>query len=105
MESMFENCESLISLDLSNFNTQNVTDIRYMFSNCKSLILLNLSNFNTQNVTEMRYIFSNCYSLISLDLSNFNIKNHNNINNDNIFDNCNSLSFKTIKKLNNLEVL
>ena len=38
MRSMFYNCNSLTSLDLSNFNTQNVTDMSYMFSNCNSLI-------------------------------------------------------------------
>ena len=31
---MFYGCSSLISLDLSNFNTNNVTSISYMFSNC-----------------------------------------------------------------------
>ena len=35
---MFFNCISLISLDLSNFNAQNVTDMSYMFFNCRSLI-------------------------------------------------------------------
>ena len=47
---MFSDCYSLISLDLSNFNTQNVINMRNMFSNCNSLISLNLFNFNTQNV-------------------------------------------------------
>ena len=31
---MFYNCSSLISLDLSNFNTQNVTNMMLMFCNC-----------------------------------------------------------------------
>ena len=35
---MFFNCYSLTSLNLSNFNTQNVTDMSYMFYNCNSLI-------------------------------------------------------------------
>ena len=34
---MFWGCKSLISLDLSNFNTQNVTDMGCMFSGCNSL--------------------------------------------------------------------
>ena len=66
---MFFDCESLISLNLSNFNTQNVTNMNYMFYNCNSLISLYLSNFNTQNVTNMNYMFYNCISLICL---NFN---------------------------------
>ena len=40
----------------------------FMFSNCSSLISLDLSNFNTQNVTSMSGMLYNCSSLISLDL-------------------------------------
>ena len=49
--------------------------MEYMFNNYNSLTLLNLSNFNTQKVTNMRFMFFNCYSLSSLDLSNFNTQN------------------------------
>ena len=35
-------CKSLINLNLSNFNTQNVTDMSYMFSCCNSLNKKNL---------------------------------------------------------------
>ena len=34
-----------------------------MFCGCKSLTNINLSNFNTQNVTNMINMFSYCYSL------------------------------------------
>ena len=34
-----------------------------MFSNCSSLTSLNLSNFNTNNVTYMDAMFYNCSSL------------------------------------------
>ena len=37
MSSMFFNCSSLNNLDLSKFNTQNVTNMCCMFSHCKSL--------------------------------------------------------------------
>ena len=50
---MFFFCESLTSLDLSNFNTQNVTNMEYMFFGCEPLTSLDLSNFNTQNVINM----------------------------------------------------
>ena len=32
----------------------------YMFYGCSSLKKLNLSNFNTNNVTDMDYMFSEC---------------------------------------------
>ena len=60
---MFYYCNSLSSLDLSNFNTQNVTNMGYMFSYCNSLSSLDLSNFNTQNVTNMESMFRGCKSL------------------------------------------
>ena len=47
-------------LNLSNFNTNNVTDMSYMFSECSSLKELNLNNFNTNNVTNMREMFRGC---------------------------------------------
>ena len=72
---MFSECSSLTSLNLSNFNTNNVTDMSYMFYKCSSLTSLNLSNFNTNNVIDMKDIFygfnkncniiSNDYKLIS----------------------------------------
>ena len=34
---MFRDCNSLTNLNLSNFNTQNVTDMEHMFSFCNSL--------------------------------------------------------------------
>ena len=56
---MFSWCYSLTSLNISKFNTDNVTDMRYMFSGCSSLTSLNLSNFNTNNVTNMSGMFYN----------------------------------------------
>jgi surface protein len=55
---MFSSCSSLTSLNLSNFNTNNVKYMSYMFSHCSSLTSLNLSNFNTNNVKDMSYMLS-----------------------------------------------
>ena len=44
----------------------------YMFAYCHSLTHINLSNFNTQNVTGMSYMFTGSNSLVSLNLSNIN---------------------------------
>ena len=40
-----------------------------MFYYCSSLTSLNLSNFNTNNVKEMSRMFFHCSSLTSLNLS------------------------------------
>ena len=54
---------------------QPLTNLNYMFSSCSSLTSLNLSNFNTDNVYNMSHMFSFCSSLTSLNLSNFNTNN------------------------------
>ena len=58
-------------LDVSSWNTDNVTNMECMFSNCYNLISLDLSNFNTNNVTNMNSMFDGCINLERLDLSNF----------------------------------
>ena len=55
---MFYYCRSLTSLDLSNFNTSNVTDMRNMFYYCRSLTYLDISNFNIEKVIHMKDIFN-----------------------------------------------
>ena len=57
---MFSKCSSLKELDLSNFNTSNVTCMDSMFCNCSSLNELNISNFNINKVTNMNQMFSGC---------------------------------------------
>ena len=55
---MFKNCSSLTSLNISNFNTDNVISMKNMFCDCSSLITLKLSNFKTKNVKDMSFMFS-----------------------------------------------
>ena len=74
MSWMFSFCCSLSSLDLSNFNTQNVKYMDTMFYGCSSLLSLDLSNFNTQNVEHMDSMFYGCSSLSYLDISSFIVK-------------------------------
>ena len=71
MNSMFRNMSSLISLNLSNFDTSKVTNMSYMFFNTSSLALLNLSNFDTSQVMNMDSIFRGMTNITSIDLSNF----------------------------------
>ena len=89
MYSMFENCSSLTSLDLSSFDTSKVTNMRDMFASCSSLTSLDLSSFDTSNATNMRSMFAGCSSLTSLDIANFDTSNVTNF--DALFNNCSSL--------------
>ena len=56
MAVMFYGCSGLSELNVSNFNTSNVTDMGSMFSGCESLQTLDFSNFNKYNVTVITYI-------------------------------------------------
>ena len=47
---MFNDCYSLISLDLSNFNTKNETYMKYMFYDCNSLIYKHFNNLLNKNI-------------------------------------------------------
>ena len=75
MSRMFSLCYSLTSLDVSGFDTSNVTNMSRMFEDCAYLTSLDVSGFDTSNVTDMSGMFSHCYSLTSLDVSGFNTSN------------------------------
>ncbi len=71
MKYMFSNCQALTSLDVSNFDTREVTSMIGMFANCSKITSLNLQNFLTYNVTTMRAMFESCSSLITVNLAKF----------------------------------
>ena len=91
MFGMFTGCSSLTSINLSNFNTSQVTEMFGMFAGCSSLTSLELSNFDTSQVQNMNYMFYKCSSLISLDLSNFNTSIVRKMNN--MFSGCINLEY------------
>ena len=71
MSSMFEDCGSLTSLDVSNFDTSKVTDMSYMFDSCSSLTNLDLSSFDTTNVTNMSDMLCGCPAWDTVDQKKF----------------------------------
>ena len=103
INSIFNDCKELSSLEIINFNTYNVKSLNHMFSNCSSLTSLNLSNFNTNNVQDMSDMFYNCTSLTSLNLTNFNTNNVQDMSN--MFCNCSSFTSLNISNFitNNVE--
>lgn len=67
---MFYNSKSLTSLDVSMFNTENVTNMREMFGYLESVTNIKFgSSFNTKNVTDMYGMFGTLCSMRELDLS------------------------------------
>ena len=90
MSSMFASCSSLTSLDVTKFNTVNVTNMSKMFYDCVALLSLDVTNFNTANVTNMSYMFFCCSELTSLYLTNFNTEKVTDM--ENMFFDCSSLT-------------
>ena len=65
MRAMFCNCSSLTNLDVSKFDTSNVTNMGNMFDSCSKLKTIYASNkFDTSKVSKYSYMFSNCTSLV-----------------------------------------
>ena len=102
MKSMFLKCSSLISLNLSNFNTSKVENMNNMFSSCSSLNFLNLSSFDTGRVKLMGSMFSGLSSLNSLDISNFDTSNVTVM--EAMFAGCSSLTSLNLSNFNTSSV-
>ena len=79
MYGMLEGLGRLTSLDVSNFDTSNVTNMYRMFEDCAGLTSLDVSNFDTSNVTNMGCMFWGCQNITSLDVSNFDTSNVTNM--------------------------
>lgn len=87
MSHMFDGCSSLTSLDISSFNTSNVTDMSYMFTDCP-FWKIDLSRLNTSRVTNMSHMFQNT-GLESVDISGFDFSNVTDVSY--MFENCREL--------------
>ena len=102
MRSMFYKCSALTSLDVSGFDTSKVTSMYYMFYKCSALTSLDVSGFDTSNVTNMSEMFEDCSSLTSLNLSNFNTSNVTNMSW--MFAKCSSLTSLDVNSFNTTKV-
>ena len=59
-------CNSLASIDVSNFNTMNVANFDLMFYGCLSLVSLDLSSFVISDGAESHRMCAHCLSLTTL---------------------------------------
>ena len=99
-----------INLDLSAFDTSNVTNMAGMFYDFQglsdSLKNIDFSSFNTENVTNMDAMFFYFsagfdYGIKTLDISSFNTSNVTSMKN--MFYGCGLNSMKTLKLGNNFD--
>lgn len=88
----------LRSLDLSNWNTQALSDASYMFKDCSSLQSIDVSNWDTQALSNVSCMFYGCSSLQTIDVSKWDTQALSNINY--MFFNCPSLRILDFRKAN-----
>ena len=101
---MFQGCSSLIELDVSHFDTRNVSTMLTMFSSCTNLKKIKgLEKFDTSKVNNMRQMFVGCSSLTSLDVSHFDTSNVTNI--EGMFSDCSSLTELDLSNFNTSNVI
>ncbi len=74
-ELMFDHCRSLQTVDLSGWNTSNVTNMSSMFSTCYSLQTINMSGWDTSKVTSLFSTFRDCEKLQTINMSGWNTSN------------------------------
>lgn len=91
MNSMFRECTSLETLDLSSFNTKKVKNMYAMFDGSTNLRSIKLpEGFIGSSVTNLCSMFKDCTSLTELDLSGSNSENVKDMKE--MFDGCRALS-------------
>lgn len=71
----FSNFSALTSMDLSDFDTSNVTDMNSMFGGCNNLISIDLSSFKTSKLTSITAMFAGCINLTSINFKNATFDN------------------------------
>ena len=102
MQNMFANCSGLTNLDVSNFDTSNVTYMGDMFAYCSGLTSLDVSKFDTSNVTYMYGMFEGCSGLTSLDVSNFDTSKVTGMSR--MFEGCSGLTSLDVSKFDTSNV-
>ena len=99
MRGIFQNCKSLVTLDLSDFYTKNVEIMWDMFNGCSQLksLSINFDKFDTSKVTDMESMFEGCSNLTSLSLDSLKTQNVQYMNK--MFKNCVSLKILNFKNI------
>ena len=84
----FAKCTDLKTIEgIEYLNTENVTNMEFMFDGCNNLTALNVSNFDTKNVKRMDWMFYNCSNLTTIYVSEKFVTTACEIS-ENMFKNC-----------------
>ena len=99
---MFRNLVNITEIDLSNFDTSQVTNMESMFHHCENMKKINLENINTSSVETMLSLFDACYKLTSVDLSKFDTSKVKTLRL--MFWNCRNLKFLDLSNFDTSQV-
>lgn len=97
MYRMFCDMQNLTELDVSGFDTSSVTTLQQMFNNC-NLTTLDVSGFDTSNVTSMYGMFLNDSSLTALDVSGWDVSKVTDF--EHMFHNCKKVAALDVSNWN-----
>ena len=97
IDNMFYNCKDIRLINVSNWDTSNVTSMDYFLGSSigndfKPYLeeIIGIENWDVSNVTNMCYMFKGCSALKSLDLSKWNTSSLKFVYN--MFEKCSSLT-------------
>ncbi len=107
MECMFYGCRKLTEVDLSTFDTSNVTSFHSMFDggiegNMSISRILGMENWDTSNVTDMGWMFAQCPNLNTFDVTHFDTSKVNQMSA--LFCNCQSITSLDISNFDTTNV-
>jgi surface protein len=101
---MFYLCTELASIgDISNWDTGNVTNMNYMFQNCQSLTSLDVSNWDISKATTIGNAFNYCTALVDFKApknisANMSVANSTALSHDSLMSIINNLATVTSSK-------
>lgn len=100
MTSMFDTCSNLTEIKgINSLNTSKVILMNNIFYGCKSLTSLDLSNWDVHNVTNLQFAFYGCLSLTNNPIKNWELDNV--VNLSSMFSNCKAMTTPPITVFGN----
>ena len=101
LSSIFGILNNVEVVDISGWDTSNVTTMAYIFSHCIKLKkIIGIENLDVSKLEKTNFMFSGCENLVELDLTNWNPVSLQNARQ--MFYNCSNL--KIIKNIENWQL-
>ena len=99
---MFDGATGLTTAKVDNWNLRSLTNMSCMFQRCGELTDVDVSKWNTSNVTNISWMFNGCEKINNLDVSNWNTSNVTDMSAT--FQGCNLLNSLDVSKWNTSNV-